>query len=342
MLPNRFPDRGETLEFNSVDASLWFVIAVHDLFERSGRTGFALSSSDRATLDAAVDAILTGYVAGTRFGIRLDEDGLVAAGVPGQQLTWMDARIGDQVITPRIGKPVEIQALWLNALSLASTRSPRWATLFAGGKASFEARFWNDATGCLRDVIDVDHRAGTADPTLRPNQIFALGGLPVTLVSDDRARRALDTIESQLWTPIGLRSLAPTAPGYIGRYGGSVESRDGAYHQGTVWPWLVTPFVEAWVRARGRRPSVIAEARERFLAPLLRHLDDHGLGHVSEIADGDHPHTPNGCPFQAWSVGELLRLDRIVLAAEPSKPRNRRPSRASKRVEERIDAMGAR
>ena len=162
------------------------------------------------------------------------------------------------------------------------------------------------------------------------------------LVSEDRARRALAAIESRLWTPVGLRSLAPGEHGYIGRYGGGVNERDGAYHQGTVWPWLLTPFVEAWVCARGRRPAVIAEARDRFLAPLLRHLDEHGLGHVSEIADGDAPHTPNGCPFQAWSVGELLRLDRLVLATPSVPARNPRRTRASKRVEERIDAMGAR
>jgi predicted glycogen debranching enzyme len=342
MLPNRFPDRGEAPEFNAVDASLWFVIAVHDLFQRSGELGQVVSASDRETLEAAVDAILTGYAAGTRFGIKLDEDGLLAAGQPGLQLTWMDARVGDYVVTPRVGKPVEVQALWLNALSFASPRSTRWAALFERGKASFEARFWNDAADGLHDVIDVDHRPATVDSTFRPNQIFALGGLPVMLVSEERARRALAAIESRLWTPVGLRSRAPGEPGYIGRYGGGVAERDGAYHQGTVWPWLLTPFVEAWVRVRGRRPAVIAEARDRFLAPLLRHLDEHGLGHVSEIADGDPPHTPNGCPFQAWSVGELLRLDRLVLAAPSVPARNRRRTRASKRVEERIDAMGAR
>jgi predicted glycogen debranching enzyme len=342
MSPNRFPDRGEAPEFNSVDASLWFAIAVHDFLERSSELGDALPASDRATLDAAVDAILTGYAAGTRFGIRLDGDGLLAAGQSGLQLTWMDARVGDRVITPRIGKPVEVQALWLNALAQASTRSSRWAALFARGRRNFEARFWNETTSALHDVIDVDHRPGTADPALRPNQIFALGGLPVTLVSERRARRALDAVESHLWTPIGLRSLAPTEPGYLGRYGGGVASRDGAYHQGTVWPWLLTPFVEAWVRARGRRPGVIATARDRFLAPLLRHLDEHGLGHVSEIADGDSPHTPNGCPFQAWSVGELLRLDRLVLSSTSARSRNRRRTRASKRVEEPVDELGVR
>jgi predicted glycogen debranching enzyme len=336
MLPNRFPDRSESPEFNSVDASLWFVIAVHDLFERC-----TVSAADRATLELAVDAILTGYAAGTRFGIRLDEDGLLASGVPGQQLTWMDARVGDHVITPRIGKPVEIQALWLNALALAGARSPRWAGLFARGRASFEARFWNEDSGILHDVVDVDHCPGTVDSTFRPNQIFALGGLKVMLVSNERARRALTRIESSLLTPIGLRSLAPSEPGYTGRYGGGVTSRDGAYHQGTVWPWLLTPFVEAWVRVRGGTPGAIADARDRFLTPLLRHLNEHGLGHVSEIADGDSPHTPNGCPFQSWSVGELLRLDRAVLATA-SASRNRRRPRASKRVEERSDAMGAR
>jgi predicted glycogen debranching enzyme len=342
MLPNRFPDRGEAPEFNAVDASLWFAIAVHELFERSDEQGYALRAADRATLESAVDAILTGYAEGTRFGIELDEDGLLAAGQPGLQLTWMDARVGDQVITPRIGKPVEVQALWLNVLWLARSRSPRWAALLERGRATFEARFWNEATGTLHDVIDVDHRRGTADATLRPNQIFALGGLPITLVSEDRARRAIDAIESHLWTPMGLRSLAPTAHEYIGRYGGGVASRDGAYHQGTVWPWLLTPFVEAWVRVRGSQPAAIAEARTRFLAPLLHHLDEHGLGHVSEIADGDSPHVPNGCPFQAWSVGELLRLDRVVLAPSLPRTRNRRRTRASKRVEGPIDALGAR
>jgi predicted glycogen debranching enzyme len=342
MLPNRFPDHGEAPEFNSVDASLWFVIAVYDLFDRAARLGVAISAADRETLEAGVDAILTGYAAGTRFGIRLDDDGLIAAGVPGVQLTWMDAKVGDHVITPRIGKPVEIQALWLNALSLASALSPRWAALFAHGQATFQTRFWNEAAGALHDVVDVDHRPGTVDPAFRPNQIFALGGLPVVLVSDEQAGRAIAAIEARLWTPLGLRSLAPAEPGYIGHYGGGVRSRDSAYHQGTVWPWLLTPFVDAWVRVRGAGPRALAEARERFLAPLLGHLDEAGLGHVSEIADGQFPHTPNGCPFQAWSVGEALRLDRVVLASDSTPSRNRRRSRASKGVEETRDAMGAR
>jgi len=312
MLPNRFPDRGEAPEFNSVDASLWFVIAVHDLFDAAVRTGISIDAGDRARLEGAVDAILAGYATGTRFGIRLDADALLAAGQPGVQLTWMDAKVGDWVVTPRIGKPVEVQALWLNALWLASQRNRRWLDLFERGRQSFCERFWNETTGALNDVVDVNHERGTFDASFRPNQIFALGGLPIALIEGVRARRAIDAIEERLWTPIGLRSLAPDEPGYVGHYQGGVLARDGAYHQGTVWPWLLTSFVEGWLRVRGGQTEARQEARERFLAPLLRHLDDAGLDHVSEIADGDAPHRPNGCPFQAWSVGEALRLVRLV------------------------------
>jgi predicted glycogen debranching enzyme len=321
MLPNRFPDRGETPEFNSVDASLWFVIAVFDLFDAATRGGVEIAAADRHRLEDAVDAILTGYCNGTRFGIRVDDDGLLAAGASGVQLTWMDARVGEHEITPRIGKPVEIEALWLNALWLAGRRTPKWQDTLARGRAAFAHRFWNEASGVLYDVVDVDHRKGTADPLFRPNQIFALGGLPLVLVDAAKTRRALDAIETRLWTPVGLRSLAPGEPGYVGQYGGSVASRDGAYHQGTVWPWLVASFVDAWVRARGGSREAKHEARERFLTPLLRHLDEYGLGHLGEIADADAPHRQNGCPFQAWSVGEALRLDHLILT-DASRPSN--------------------
>jgi glycogen debranching enzyme len=243
----------------------------------------------------------------------MDQDALLAAGVPGVQLTWMDSKIGDWVVTPRIGKPVEIQALWLNALWIGSRFSERWKEFLARGRESFCARFWNDQGGYLYDVVDVDHQAGKVDALFRPNQIFAIGGLPISLITGERAERILEAVTQRLWTPLGLRSLAPGEPGYASRYEGGVRDRDGVYHQGTVWPWLLGPFVEAWVRVHGNSDEAKGEARERFLTPIMAHLNSAGLGHVSEIADADPPHTPRGCPFQAWSLAELIRLDRMVL-----------------------------
>jgi predicted glycogen debranching enzyme len=313
MLPNRFVDGDETPEFNAVDASLWYVVAVAELLARAGRT---IAPAERARLAAAVAAILDGYRKGTRYGIRADTDGLVAAGEPGVQLTWMDARVGTREITPRIGKPVEVQALWVNALRLAGAAFARadWSALAERAQATFAARFWNERAGCLFDVVDDGHRPGACDGTVRPNQILALGGLPHALLRGPRARRVVDVVEAKLWTPLGLRSLAPDEPGYAARYAGGPEERDAVYHQGTAWAWLLGPFVEAWLRVRGNGPAAKREARERFVAPLLAHLDVAGLGHVSEIADAEPPHTPRGCPFQAWSLGELLRLEREVLA----------------------------
>lgn len=314
MMPNRFPDRGETPEFNAVDASLWYVVAVDAFFRAMEAAGRSVSPDDAAALDGAVQAILEGYARGTRYGIRLDRDGLIAAGTAGVQLTWMDAKVGDRVITPRIGKPVEIQALWLNAVWFGARYSDRWRDVFLLGRDSFRQRFWNEATGHLHDVVDADHQPGATDPTLRPNQIIAVGGLPVALLAGERARRVVETVETKLWTPLGLRSLSPDDPAYVGRYLGGPAERDAAYHQGSAWPWLAGPFVEAWVRAHGGSVEARREARQRFLDPLLGHLDAAGLGHLPEIADGDPPHTPRGCPFQAWSVGEALWLDRVVLA----------------------------
>jgi predicted glycogen debranching enzyme len=315
MVPNRFPDHGDVPEYNAVDAALWYVIAADEYVQARARAGELVPDDEQFRLRAAIDAILTGYAAGTRYAIRCDGvDGLLAAGEPGVQLTWMDAKVGDWVVTPRIGKPVEVQALWLNALHVGSRFSERWRDLGVRGQASFRERFWHEAAGGLYDVVDCDHRAGAVDAAFRPNQIFAVGGLPLMLLEGERARRLVETVAARLWTPVGLRSLAPGEPGYAGRYAGGVRERDGAYHQGTVWPWLLGAFVEAWVRVRGATPEAKRTARERFLVPLWRHLDDAGLGHVAEIADGDAPHTPRGCPFQAWSVGEALRLDRVVLA----------------------------
>jgi predicted glycogen debranching enzyme len=313
MLPNRFPDRGEAPEFNSVDASLWYVVAVHELIQLARGRARILTPNQRRALETAVTQVVEGYAGGTRFGIRMDDDGLLAAGVPGVQLTWMDARVGDRVITPRIGKPVEIQALWLNALSIASQLDPKWSEVFERGRRSFVERFWRPDQGYLADVVDVDHVPNTRDDTFRPNQILAVGGLPVALIDGDKSRRVVDAVEARLLTTIGLRSLASGEPGYTPRYEGDSAARDAVYHQGTVWPWLIGPFVDAWVRVRGNTSEAKTEARHRFIDPLLEHLRSAGLGHVSEIADAEAPFTPRGCPFQAWSLGELLRLDRVVL-----------------------------
>jgi predicted glycogen debranching enzyme len=318
MLPNRFVDQGDAPEFNSVDASLWYVIAAHDYLRAVESRGRKVPMADRRALVGAIRAILTGYSAGTRFGIRLDEDGLLACGEAGVQLTWMDAKIGDWVVTPRIGKPVEIQALWLNALRIAEEFTTDYRDVLERGLQSFAARFWNEAAGCLFDVVDVDHQSGTADSSLRPNQIFAVGGLPYPVLGSPMARAVVEAVEARLWTPLGLRTLDRDNPQYVARYEGGALSRDGAYHQGTVWPWLLGPFVEAWVRVRGNDNDARLEARRRFFDPLLRHLSVAGVGHVSEIADAEAPHAPRGCPFQAWSVGEALRLDLSVLASTPA------------------------
>jgi len=319
MLPNRFADQGNTAEYNTVDASLWYVIAVHEYLRAVGSQSRQVPARDRRLLGDAVRAILAAHVQGTRYDIRADSDGLLAAGVPGVQLTWMDAKVGDWVVTPRVGKPVEIQALWLNALRAAEAFTSEHRPLFAAGLRAFAERFWDEQSGSLCDVVDADHVLGRVERSLRPNQIFAVGGLPWSLVSGERARRVVDLVEQRLWTPLGLRTLAPGEPGYRARYEGDVPSRDGAYHQGTAWPWLLGPFVAAWIRVRGGGSDVRAEARERFLTPLLAHLDRAGVGHISEIADADFPHEPRGCPFQAWSVGEALRLDLDVLGSgEPA------------------------
>jgi predicted glycogen debranching enzyme len=315
MLPNLFPDQGDRPEYNSVDASLWYIIAVHDFLSAKQDGGGLIFQRQKQSLHKAVDAILTGYSQDTRYGIRMDRDGLLAAGVPGVQLTWMDAKVGDWVVTPRIGKPVEVQALWLNALWIGSRFNDRWKEPFARGRASFGERFWHEQGRYLYDVVDADHQAGKLDASFRPNQIFAVGGLPVALLDGERARRVVNEVERRLWTPLGLRSLAPGETGYTPHYEGGVRERDGAYHQGTLWPWLIGPFVEAWLRVRGATDDAKHEARARFLTPMLDHLHEAGLGHASEIADADAPHTPRGCPFQAWSLAELLRLDRVALAA---------------------------
>ena len=301
MLPNRFPDDGEAPEYNTVDATLWLFVAVRRYLDASGDERFVLDE-----MLPVLEEIVSWHERGTRYGIRMDTDGLLRAGEPGVQLTWMDAKVGDWVVTPRQGKPVEIQALWINALAiLADLRSRAGrdaAELGARVRTAterFAEIFWNETDGCLYDVVDGTYR----DASIRPNQIFALS-LPYPLLPKDKARKVLAVVEAHLLTPVGLRSLAPSDPMYCGRYEGGPRERDGAYHQGTVWSWLLGPYADALVKTHG----ALAKPRARkALSAIAPHLLEAGLGTVSEIFDGDAPHAPRGCPAQAWSVGEILR-----------------------------------
>ena len=303
MLPNRFPDAGEEPDYNTVDATLWFFVAVHKYLAYTGDEVFV-----RDDLMPVLQDIVDWYARGTRYGIRVDADGLVTAGEPGAQLTWMDAKVGDWVVTPRQGKAVEINALWYNALMILSgllgrfepsEEGDRIAGLAERARASFIDAFWDAELGYLRDVVDGSHQ----DNALRPNQIFALS-LPFPLVDGTMAQRVLDAVEGALYTPYGLRSLAPGHPDYRGRYGGDAWDRDGAYHQGTVWGWLLGPYLTALVRVRG---DAGRDQARTAVQTMLTHLSTGGVGTLSEIFDGDPPHTPRGAFAQAWTVGEVLR-----------------------------------
>ena len=305
LIPNRFPDHGETPDYNSVDATLWYVQAIDRYLAYTGDVAFV-----RDTLWPSIKNIVSWFCRGTRYGIHVDTDGLLAAGEPGIQLTWMDAKVGDWVVTPREGKPVEINALWYNALCIAQNLAEQFEEPAFGSECAelaqkvaleFPRAFWNPETGCLFDCVGPNG----PDPAIRPNQIFALS-LPHRMLSDDLEESILSVVQRDLVTPFGLRSLSPSHPAYAGHYGGDPHSRDGAYHQGTVWGWLMGPFVTAWVRIHKDEPDSRAAA-QRFLDPLRQHLQEYGLGHISEIFDGDAPHTPRGCFAQAWSVAETLR-----------------------------------
>ena len=312
MIPNRFPDHGEVPEFNSVDASLWYIVAVHDYWQLLEQLGVQQDADETKKLQTAIEAILEGYSNGTRHGIGKDEDGLIAAGEAGVQLTWMDAKVGDWVVTPRIGKPVEIQCLWINALWIASKFSPAWKPHLKRAEQSFREKFWNEELDCLFDIVDDNHQSGQVDPAVRSNQILAVGGLPYSVAEGEQAKAILQTVENQLLTPLGLRSLSPDDAEYKPVYGGGVLERDGAYHQGTVWPWMIGPFVEAWFNVNGTTDQTKAEAKTRFLDPLEEHLDAAGEGHISEITDASSPHHPRGCPFQAWSLSEYIRIKKMI------------------------------
>lgn len=323
MIPNHFPDRGERPVFNSVDASLWYIIAVDEYLRARKAAGQGASPAERLHLQNVIESILDAYSRGTRFGIAADDDGLLLSGASGVQLTWMDAKVGEEVITARSGKPVEVQALWVNALKIGGHFSSRWQDLMKRARISFRSRFWNAEAGCLYDVIDVGGQPGQLDDRIRPNQILAVGGLPLSLLDPAPARSVVDVVEKRLWTPLGLRTLDPGDSDYRPHYVGSLLDRDAAYHQGTAWLWLIGPFVEAWLRVHGNEDSKRKEARAKFVQPLLDHLGDAGLGHLSEIADGEPTRSsagarqlPRGCPFQAWSLSELLRLEYRVLAPE--------------------------
>ena len=303
LVPNRFSDAGGPAEYNTIDASLWFVEAV--------RAYVAATDDVSALLDLfpAVQAVIDGYRNGTQFGIGLDGDGLVHGGAPGVQLTWMDAKVGDRVITPREGKPVEINALWYNALRACEGFARRVGRPAAGYRAmadktaSAMERFWNAQTGYCFDVLD---GPGGDDPTLRPNQLFTVS-LEATAFDQIRARAIVDVCAARLWTPMGMRTLDPAAGAYVGRYGGPQEQRDAAYHQGTAWPWLIGPFARAHLRAYGDPVRTAA-----FVEPLVDALAADGLGTMPEIAGGDPPHAPGGCPAQAWSVAELLAVLQLL------------------------------
>ncbi len=306
MIPNRFPDAGKDPEYNSIDASLWFIYAIDR---------YLAYSNDMRRVQSvawpAIKQILDGYRRGTRYSIHMDIDGLVAGGTPGTQLTWMDAKIGDWVVTPRHGKPVEIQALWMRALDIGA----RLATQFreahyaegcredrARAVESFRARFWYEDGQYLYDAIDGP--AGN-DTSIRPNQIYAVS-LCDDLLTREQAMRILQIVKEHLLTPVGLRTLSPRDTRYCPRYEGGPLERDGAYHQGTVWPFLLGPFLTSWVKTFGSTVNSKYVARS-FLDGLEDHVHETCLGQISEIFDGDPPHRPRGCPAQAWSIAEPLR-----------------------------------
>ena len=313
MLPNRFVDSGDTAEFNTADATLWFFEAARAYDATTGDHKFL-----REELYPVFTSIIDFHIRGTRYNIKMMENGLLHAGAPGTQLTWMDAKIGDWVVTPRSGQPVEIQSLWFNALKVMEelaqrfgdeTSRERYSTLASMVSEAFNRLFWNNEKNCLYDVIE----NGAADGSIRPNQIFA-ASLHYSMLPKDRALAVVTTVERELLTPVGLRTLAPSDPHYRPRYEGDQRSRDSAYHQGTVWPWLLGPFITADLRVNdGTAPA--REHAHELLRGLEAHLSQAGLGQISEIfdggaggaADGDPPHLPRGCFAQAWSVAEVLR-----------------------------------
>jgi len=312
MLPNVFPDAGEKPEYNTVDAALWYFEAARQYCDETGDLEFLRE------IFLVLAGIVEWHQRGTRYKIQVDpRDGLLAAGEPGVQLTWMDAKVGDWVVTPRIGKPVEVNALWHSALVTMARFAARmgkpaspYAAMAQAVERSF-GRFWNEAAGCCFDVIDGPEGN---DASMRPNQILAVS-LPASALSPAQQRAVVDSCARELLTSHGLRSLAPGHPAYVPRYGGGPRERDGAYHQGTVWGWLLGHFALAHLRVYND-PAAAAS----YLEPLAHHLKIHGLGSGSEIFDAEPPFTPRGCTAQAWTVAENLRAWTAIRRAEKAAP----------------------
>ncbi|MCP4375646.1 MAG: glycogen debranching protein, partial [bacterium] len=309
MIPNRFDDYGGSPHYNSIDASLWFIIAAERYIQTTGDISFW-----KDTLLSVCDTILRTYREGTSFGIHADADGLLTGGSETTQLTWMDAALGEETITPRYGKAVEINALWYSAHRIMAQRcdgcdkslGQHYADLADIIAPAFTRVFWNDDYQCLYDCINDE----IMDAAIRPNQIFAVS-LPHSPLAADQQQAVVDTVTRHLLTPRGLRTLSPKDPSYKPRYEGSPQLRDRAYHQGTVWGWLIGPFIEAYLKVNPESPQAVEQAGE-WLEQFDEHLPEAGLGYVSEIFDGDPPHHPRGCIAQAWSMAELLRAKCLV------------------------------
>jgi predicted glycogen debranching enzyme len=306
MLPNRFPDEGEEPEYNTVDATLWYFEAIRAYMAKTGDYDFV-----REELYERLAGIIAWHVRGTRYGIRVDTDGLLYAGEPGVQLTWMDAKVGDWVITPRTGKAVEIQALWFNALCIMAGLSnrfgdakdeKRYLDMAITAKSSFNGQFWNKYEQCLYDVVN----GGEKGASIRPNQIFAVS-LANSMLDTERSLAVVQKVEAELLTPVGLRSLSPRDPRYVPFYVGSPQARDSAYHQGTVWAWLIGPFIDAFRRTHANNASTRRKVKA-ILEGFEHHLSDAMLGQVAEIFDAEPPYRPRGAAAQAWSVAEILRV----------------------------------
>lgn len=306
MLPNRFQDNGAPPEYNNVDGTLWFFNAVYLYLEATNDKQFVLKE-----IFPVLTEIIDWHYKGTRYQIKVDADGLLSAGEEGQQLTWMDARIGSWVVTPRMGKPVEIQALWYNALRIYSelailNRKKKTADNYnhkaALLKEQFLLKFWNESKACLNDVIDQD---GTVNEDVRPNQILALS-LPFPLIEGQYAVNVLNLVEAELYTPMGLRSLDLHNRAYTPHYGGDMLKRDSAYHQGTIWSWLLGPYIDAMMQHLEK--DFATQKSKQCIQNFIYHFGESCIGSVSEIFDAEFPHTPRGCIAQAWGVAELLRV----------------------------------